>query len=262
MQAGSGLSVGYGWYASENSDGRPFRWAANDAAIVISRPQGDVKKISIEIQGGPGLANAQNFALHLRDASNDDVALVHVLGTQKVRFDVPVRAGKDKIVKLHVDGGGKKVAKDPRTLNFRVFSIADASGDPTLGAGHPDIVSSPLKLGDRWYPLEEFKGETFRWSSNDSSFTVVSSKDQQRELKVEAAGGPAVKNPQNWKLVLEDATGKVVQAKPISARGVAPFAVSLHSGSNAFKLHVDSTGTKAPKDPRTLDFRVFNIALE
>jgi len=262
VAADSGLTLGAGWYRRETFEGRPFHWANNDVQIVIHSPQGDLKKIAVEIQGGPGLENAQNFVLHLRDASNRDIAVVHVPGTKTVRFDVPVQVGKDETVKLHVDGGGKRISSDPRTLNFRVFSIADASADQTLGAGHPDIASGGVKLGGNWYPLEEYGGETFRWVANDAKFTVNDSKDEQRRIEIAAAGGPAVKNPGKWTLSLEDAGGKLINKTQIKARGTAYFEIPLHSGENGFTLHVESTGAKISSDARTLSFRVFNIALD
>ena len=261
-QAGSGLTLGSGWYTREVSDGRTFHWANNDAAIVIHNPQSDLEKVSIEIQGGPGLQHAQDFGLHLRDASNRDIAFVHVPGTQTVRFDIPVRHGRDETVKLHVDGGGKKVPKDPRTLNFRVFSIATAFADEKLAPGHPDIAAAPIHIGKNWYGLEMFKGDTFRWVNNDAEFTIDAKKSEQRRIKIVAEAGPAVKNPAKWTLSLEDSSGKVLQTTSIVARRVAYLSVPLQVGTNAFRLHVDGTGIKAPGDSRTLSFRVFTMALQ
>jgi hypothetical protein len=260
--SGSGLTLGSGWYTREVLDGRPFHWANNDAQIVIHKPESPLKKISLEVQGGPGLTDAQRFTLHLRSSSNHEIATVQVPGTQVVRFDVPVTPGKDETLVLHVDGGGHKIPKDPRTLDFRIFSLADASDSKTIGAGHPDISSGDLALGSNWYSLEEYGGETFRWVANDAEFTINGSKDEQRRVEITAASGPAVKNPSKWTLTLEDGSGKLIHATQLKERGTTYFDVAIHAGANRFKLHVDSTGAKGPNDPRTLSFRVFNMALE
>lgn len=262
VKSGSGLTLGRGWYSLETLNGRPFHWANNDSVIIIHRPQKDLKKIALEIQGGPGLNSPQNFTLHLRNSSSADIAIIHIPGSQKVRFDIPVRAGQDTAVTLHVDGGGKRIPKDPRILNYRVFSIDDASEDTALAPGHPDIESRGMSLGKGWYPLEEFKGETFRWVANDAEIAFVSNTGGERNLHVLAASGPAAKDPAFWTLDVQNASGKTIKSVKIRARGDATFSLPVLSGTNAFRLHVESTSTKAPHDPRTLSFRVFKIYLQ
>ncbi len=262
VSAGSGLTIGSGWYSRELLNGRPFHWVNNDATIIIHKPQSNLKKISVEVQGGPGLADPQKFELHVRNPSNVDIASVTVPGTQTLRFDLPVQAGRDTSVRLHVDGGGKKIPKDPRILNFRVFSIADASNDKALGLGHPDINSGNIRLGDNWYALEQFNGETFRWVNDDAQIIIPSNQSARRELEVSAASGPAVKSPSNWTLSVQDQQGKKLATTQVKARGKAMFSLDLRPGSNTFKLHVTSTGVKSPNDPRTLSFRVFSLNLK
>jgi hypothetical protein len=261
VTGGSGLTLGSGWYNPEVFNGRVFRWVNNDAVIRIHTPRSNLKKISVDIQGGPGLSNAQRFDLHLKNSSNQDIADLTIPGSEKARFDIPVTPGRDTFVKLHIDGGGKKIPKDPRTLNFRVFSVADASSDMTLGAGHPDINSPGISLGSHWYMLEEYKGETFRWVANDAEFTVTNPASGVKRIAITAASGPAVKMPGNWALTLENANGKAIQTQSIRARGTATFSASVNPGNTPFKLHVTSTGAKSPNDPRTLSFRVFKIGL-
>ena len=259
---GSGMTLGSGWFAREASGGRAFHWADNDAAIVIHNPASDLERVAIDIQGGPGLTNAQNFALHLRDSVKHDIAVVHVPGSQVVRFDIPVQRGRDRTVFLHVDDGGKRVPHDPRVLNFRVFSINVAPPDDKLAAGHPDVAAEPIRLGKNWSSLESFKGDTFRWVANDAEFTVDAGSDSSRRLKIVAEAGPAVKNPGKWTLSLQDSGHKIVQSVQMIARRVAYVTLPLKRGTNAFVLHVDSTGAKAPGDSRTLSFRVFSLALQ
>ncbi len=257
VKAGSGLTLGTGWYKDETSQGRSFRWVSNDSEIVIHRPQTDLKKLALAIQGGPGLDNAQNFVLHVSNGGHE-IAMVHVPGTETLRLDIPVQAGHDSTIKLHVDGGGKKIPKDVRTLNFRVFTI-DEVNDPNMAAGHPDIAESPIQIGKNWFPLEQSKNETFRWVQNDAEFSINASKDGEAKIRIVAASGPAVKSPAKWTLAVEDGSGKTIDSSVMKARGSAIVPITFHQGENTFKLHVDSTGAKAPNDPRVLSFRVFSL---
>jgi hypothetical protein len=163
---------------------------------------------------------------------------------------------------LHVDGGGKKIANDPRVLNFRVFDVADATSDNSLGAGHPDISSGGIEVGKNWFSLEQYGGETFRWVTNDAEFSVRDSRSEERRIEVSAASGPAVQSPSDWILTLEDVNGKRLGSAHIKARGTAFFDVPLTGGATAFKFHVISNGAKSPNDPRVLSFRVFQLRLD
>jgi hypothetical protein len=258
---GSGITLGRNWYLHETSGGDGFRWVDNNAEIVVHRPSGNVKKVSLTLEAGPGLGVVK-FPLTVLDQDNHTVATVTVVGKQAVRLDLPVQNGRDETFKLHVANGGKRVPKDPRILDFRVFDVADASNDTAMAPGHPDILSgSDAHLGANWYPLEQFKGQTFRWIDNNAEIVVHSGGDAQRRLRIDAQAGPSIKSPGNFMIALQDSSGKTIQTAPIKGTGFAYLNLPLHSGDNTFKLHVDSTGKKAPNDPRVLDFRVFNLAV-
>jgi hypothetical protein len=261
VQNGGDISLGGGWYAYETYKGRSFRWVDNDAAFVL-HGTGPLAKIAIALEPGPGLGTTGAFSIYVVGAGGQIVATAPVRGQQRVRFDLPAQAGKNTTYRLHITGGGKKIAKDPRILNFRVFRIADASGDATLGAGHPDIVSGKnIRLGANWYPLEQFANETFRWVSDDAQIIVDSNQTQTRRLKVVAAAGPSVKSPSDFMLSLLDQNGRTLQAGKIKARGIVYLSLPLKAGTNVFMLHADSTGKRAPNDPRILDFRVFEVSI-
>jgi hypothetical protein len=257
---GSGLTLGSGWYVHETYQGTGFRWVNNDAQFVVHRPQGSLKKIAIEAEAGPGLGQSK-MTLHVFDRSGHEVGKADFDGKQRERYDLPVTAGQDAVFKLHVDGGGKRVPKDPRTLNFRVFSIDDAAADQSLGAGHPDIAGPGVALGDNWYSLELFKGETFRWVANDAHFDVASDKVQTKRLKIVVAAGPGLEKPGNFFISLRDASGHEVQKGNVKGRGTIYLTLPLSQGANHFTLHVDGGGRPSKNgDTRTLDFRVFSLS--
>ena len=118
---GSGLQLGTGWGAIETYKSDTFRWVENDAQLLLTAAKpGDVA-ISLLVEPGPGVG--ARFLLKMLDASGKLVASVPVEKRGSVKLVVPVAAGTPNEFRLHVDGGGKKDANDPRILNFRVFQI-------------------------------------------------------------------------------------------------------------------------------------------
>jgi hypothetical protein len=260
---GSGITLGTGWYLHENGAGGSFRWVANDAQFIVNRPTGSVKKIAITAEPGPGLGETK-MTLHVLDRNGKQVASAVFNGKQRQRFDLGVTPGQDSLFVLRVDGGGKRVPHDPRTLNFRVFSIDDASSDAALGAGHPDIAGPGITLSDNWYPLEEYNNQTFRWVNNDARFDVTSAAAQTKRLKVLLAPGPGLTKPSSFDISLRDASGKEIQKATVHGLSTIYLNLPLAEGSNRFSLHVDGGGKAggAKGDTRTLDFRVFSLTVE
>jgi hypothetical protein len=261
---GSGLTLGSGWYLHEEFGGDGFRWVDNDAQFVVHRPSGSIKKVTIVAEAGPGLG-VTKFPLEILDRAGRPVAQADFDGKQGQRFDLPVLAGQDAVFKLHVSGGGKKVANDRRTLNFRVFEIEDASRDASLGAGHPDIAAGTpdVRLGDNWFPLEEYKGETFRWIDNDARFSINSEREQSKRLKLVVAPGPGLAHPANFFVVLRDRNGHEVQRAGVKGgRETVYLNLPLQQGQNDFSLHVDGGGRHGSNgDPRILNFRIFSLSV-
>ncbi len=263
VQPNSGIVLGRGWYARESYQGSSFRWVSNDAEFLIRRPPRTIEKLALVVEAGPGLGVVE-FPLQVRDASGHVLATADVNGKARVRFDLPVKPGRDAVFALHVEGGGKKIPSDPRTLNFRVFAIADASADRDLGAGHPDITAGApnVTLGNNWYPLEQFKGETFRWINNDATFTVTSAQAQEQRLRLVVAPGPGLAHPANFFVHLRSPSGREMQKANLHGRDFVYFDLPLKSGANTFELHVDDGGRHATNgDTRILNFRVFSLTV-
>ena len=121
---GPGIVLGQGWYAYETYQGAHFRWVDDDARFTIPAPKRRLAYVMIRAEGGPGLGTT-TFPLRVLDASGRQVDAVQVTATQPQQLLIlPVRPGVANTFRLHVDGGGKHVGKDPRILNFRVFRIA------------------------------------------------------------------------------------------------------------------------------------------
>lgn len=126
---GNGIELGAKWGPLETFRSETFRWVENDAQIrIVTAKSGDVA-LSMVVASGPGIGN-RAFVLKVLDESGRQVNAVHVEKGGRVKFFLPVEAGKPNNFRLHVDDGGKPAHNDPRILNFRVFQI---EADPASG---------------------------------------------------------------------------------------------------------------------------------
>lgn len=111
-----------GWYSMEVYDDEQFRWVNNDAELYIVAPE-DRPRLQLLVEAGPGLSYAP-FELQLLDSEGQVVATAAVEGRETVELELPLDEGESGAYRLHVENGGQQFApNDPRTLNFRVFSL-------------------------------------------------------------------------------------------------------------------------------------------
>ena len=262
--AGPGITLHDGWYRDEAYAGQEFRWVNNDASFSV-RGSKSPALVTIRVEGGPGLSTT-TFPLIVRDASGRQVDAIQVTSAQPQQtLILPVTPNQETHFSLHVDGGGKHVGADSRTLNFRVFSIAEVGAPPSAPApvaqAAVEITGSSVRLGESWYPLESFKGETFRWVRNDAQVVVRAPKSGHGQLKVALQAGPSLASAP-LHLELRDSRGSAVGSASVKDRATTYFTVDLASGNNVFFLHADDAGSKvASGDTRVLNFRVFRVAL-
>jgi hypothetical protein len=114
-----GVVLGSGWEAVEGPARELFRWAGPDAELDIRFLQATSSELTLTVESGPGCENGP-CVLEFRDAKN------HLLASRQFRarddISIPVPASVGGRLKLHVVGGGKHVANDPRVLDYRVFA--------------------------------------------------------------------------------------------------------------------------------------------
>lgn len=254
---GGNLALGKNWGPYETFGGRSFRWVANDAEISV-RGHGNAL-VTIVCEGGPSLGES-TFNLRVLDTSRRQTDHVTCAGpAHPVQMLLPVSGDETRYV-LHVDGGGRRIGKDKRILNFRVFSM-DAGGYAGPGG---DIVDARngVRIGAHWYPVEHFKGQTFRWlDSNDGTFFVTSNRDLDTKLRLLVAMGPSI-GARTTTLTVRDASGKTLSSTTIAdARSKKiELPVHLRPGENEFRLDVQTHDKPAPGDKRLLNLRAFSIA--
>lgn len=240
------LALGKGWYLFETFGGQSFRWVDNNAEIVVKNPRTNSKSVALELEAGPSLGT-KKFTLQIVE-NGKTVGSIPVAGHQWVLAKVPAHPGAPSTFMLHVNGGGKQTS-DPRILNFRVFTVADA-----------DIVDpgSGITLSRNWDIVERYAGQTFRWVDNDAAFTLTSSGSKTQKIHIVALPGPGMGGHQ-LAIAVRNASGATVATINPDKKGNATFSVPVKSGANAFTLHVSGGGKKTSSDPRILDFRVFSL---
>jgi hypothetical protein len=119
-----------------------------------------------------------------------------------------------------------------------------------------------VTIAKGWYPIETYKGETFRWVANDAAFTVRPSAGSMIRLALELEPGPGV-NGKPFLLKIMDASGHEVQSLEVKGRQTVHLILPTVPNKPAtFELHLNGGGVVMPPDPRMLNFRVFRISKE
>lgn len=116
------VEIGAGWYAPETRGKQTYRWVNNNAELIVSMPPKGSPVLNLEIEPGPGLEQ-KPFTLQFLNSAGSTLTQTTVNGHGTINVPLPLAPGQKETLKLHVDGGGKPVPQDNRTLNFRVFKI-------------------------------------------------------------------------------------------------------------------------------------------
>jgi hypothetical protein len=116
------IRLGTGWYTPETYGGLHFRWASNDAQIVIPPCKPVDYIVYLDLEPGPGIFHLP-LRLRVTDATGNIVKRAELSGRQIVEVPLPPTANRPIVLTLHIEGGGKPTPHDPRTLNFRAFRI-------------------------------------------------------------------------------------------------------------------------------------------
>ena len=111
---------GSGWYPLETFNSETFRWAGDDAKIVISEPS-KIKALLLEVEPGPGVGS-KPFVLRVLAQSGAQIAEIEIKTRQTISIPVD-GTGKERPLSLtlRAEGGGQQIASDHRIMNFRVF---------------------------------------------------------------------------------------------------------------------------------------------
>jgi hypothetical protein len=216
------------------------------------------------------------FVLQVLDANEQPVARVAVEGRQIVSLLLPSQAGQTKRFWLHVKGGGRRIANDPRIMNFAAFRCfwaherQAASLPDHASQGHADPLLDPfvleeedivprdvgLRFGPGWHAVQHSHGEWYRWAGDGAAIAVTSSHGRGNVLSLELEPGPDV-GYRPFHLQVCDASGQVVAQKAIKDRQLVHLTLPVRPGHTGhYRLHVEERSRLLPRDARARYFRV------
>lgn len=141
---------------------------------------------------------------------------------------------------------------------------ANPSGGIAPAAIRTDILpdSHDIALGDGWYPLERESARAFRWVENDAVINVAALRTLKHTLHVRVAPGPGV-GQLPFELSARVLDGPELGKVIVASEHVASFTLPAESPRIfSIVLHAAGGGKPNPNDPRMLNFRVFDIAVE
>ncbi|MDP9017739.1 MAG: hypothetical protein M3N19_05420, partial [Candidatus Eremiobacteraeota bacterium] len=121
---------------------------------------------------------------------------------------------------------------------------------------------SPLVVGSHWYRPEAYGGENFRWADNGAQIKLTAAQPTPFVLEAFVEPGPGLGGVP-LQLSVKDERGAVIakgQAQRI--RGYAVFALPPAPVGATLTLLTPSKNAKSPGDPRTLNFRVFDLKIK
>ncbi len=119
--ADSGILFGKGWLPVERyTEQEPFRWAGQNAELLLDRPPAPVSGLLVDLEPGPGTGNAP---LDLEVIGEDFQVLAHVTVDRRSRLRLALSAPVPARLWFRVHQGGLATERDPRIMNFRAFRM-------------------------------------------------------------------------------------------------------------------------------------------
>ncbi len=247
----SAVRFGSGWYPAECDADMTIRWARAGAMLYVPVFAAVEHRVSLEVEPGPGVGS-KPFTLEVYDAADELVASSEVRGRQMLELTLPPAAPRMHALRFHLADGGRRIAGDDRSLDFRAFLAAVTPQRADVFAS-----GSGLRAGAGWYALEDYRGSTFRWANNDAVIHVSS---PAAELVLDIEPGPGV-GRQPFVLHATDVRGGAFASVPVSTRQnvVVPLPGDEPT-PYVIKLRAEGGGRATLGDSRTLNFRVFRSA--
>lgn len=233
-------------------------WVAQTAALNLAQPKG---KQMLAIKGMVPQVDSGQFRTEVQVSMDGRPVARESLGLGEFALQIPAVTppGKHRVA-LSFSKPQRLPGADGRDVGAKL-SLIGFEPPPAKRPAGAEIVrqGSGIRLGGGWGELETFNNETFRWVANDAQLLVMAPQSGSRRLTITAEPGPGV-GGQPFLLKVTDASGRQMNVAEFSKRGSADVFVSAEADKETeFRLHVDGGGKPAPKDPRILNFRVFEI---
>ena len=144
----------------------------------------------------------------------------------------------------------------PEALPFKFTAAKDIVSLKNISVTAGGGVA--ILLGNGWYPIEEYGGESFRWVNTNAEI-FISGSSSKGSLVIDAASGPSA-GKETLQLSAVDAQGQIVGSCQLRERMKCSIPLTLdYTGKLRLLLRSDGEGHALSSDPRLLNFRVFNL---
>jgi hypothetical protein len=243
LDLGDGIVLGSGWGSPHWEKGKLSRWVAHQAELIVNPLGQRNRTLHLDVE------EEQIGRLFALDKQGKVLASADLAGQKEIALTVPTDPARVNLIRLRTSAG------EP----FRVY--CPSSKAPRVPQQPQEVIAAPLVVGNNWYPLEHWQGETFRWVANDAELVLdILPGGGHLLLKVEPGFGLG---QQSMQLTLRDQGEEVLAAASI--RGRQEVRLNLPACSrpgDIVRLHVDGGVQPTANDPRTLNFRVFSCCWE
>jgi hypothetical protein len=223
-------------------------WVAESSYVRLLQPaQSTALRIRATVPGFVPQPAALRVVVGERTVAQVDLGL----GETDLKLPVP-RAATVQRIELHFDRAATLPNPDRRPVSALLRFVGFEETAPA------DIADPPIAIGDGWYSFEKFGGNTFRWVANDSQLQIHSDRPSRGALAIDLESGPGLAG-KPFPLELRDDRGTATVLSAHGSREVLRVPLRLRQGNNGFALHISGGGRATPRDPRTLNFRVFSL---
>jgi hypothetical protein len=244
--ARGGLRIGGNWYPLETWQGQTFRWF-NTGAELVAFGRGSHPQLVLELEPGPGMGGQP---CRLRVVAPNGVVLheVELTGRAEVRCPIPADLPAGARLRLEVIGGGTPTPGESRILNARAFRCEWADSR--------EIARGGLQVGNNWYALETWEGQTFRWFNTGAELIALEHRAGS-ELLLDLEPGPGM-GGQPCRLRVVAPNSVVLHEVELTGRAWVrcPVPADLPAGAT-LRLEVTGGGTPTPGESRILNARAF-----
>lgn len=256
-RAGDGVLFESGWYPLEHYKGQTFMWSKNDGEVTACADPNN-RTLALLIEPGPGVGSKP---LNLTISGNrGDRASLTLKGRGFAKVTIGDSYPAETFVYHAQTHNLPSPNGDKRILNFRAL---DAVVGSSLNDCKSDIVrDGTLALGKGWYAYETYNGQTFRWVNNNAEVVLPSARKAPFSFEMEVEPGPSLAHAP-LVLTVHSSNGKAVAtSSPITMRTFVSMAVPAQAQGAKLTLTTKSKDVAVPKDPRKLNFRVFNLYIK
>lgn len=148
IDPGTRLMWGGAWYPAEYFASETFRWARNDASVLIFNPGGPPQDFFLLLEPGPAVG-FRPFPLEFRDQWGASISSAIVRRRTWVKLPLAWKPGKTHVISLHAESAhSPKKIRDSRTLFFRVLRGGWGASPSSRPLKHRPIAPENRRCAD------------------------------------------------------------------------------------------------------------------